>query len=252
MSPAPAESQPPKPPPRDDLLLSRSSDGIIVQFGETIIRFGRWVHGSVEIGSTETAASPKEESEGPTERHLKLYAAFRDYTKHEDNLTNNRLNWNFTIQGFLFFSWAYGLQKLVDLKIEVARLNLANSLPEKIKADTLQSLGSAIQGVQHAMTVLGFAGFSVSALILFGALAAQIAIRKIEHKWLTEHIEYRPNTPWHKWYDPNSQRKRNTHGPHLAGVVGGGSLTAHVLGFSAPLLIPLVFMAAWWILLDRS
>src|SRR5580658_5975181 len=48
----------------------------------------------------------------PIKGHIELYSVFRDYLKHEDDLINNRLNWNFTIQGFLFTAYTFTLQKL--------------------------------------------------------------------------------------------------------------------------------------------
>src|SRR5262249_24622108 len=102
--PAP-ESQPPS-----DSHVSKSSDAITVRMGETLIRVDRWARGSVEIGPAERSAYSE------IERHLKLYSAFRDYVKHEDDLTNNRLNWNFTIQGFLFAAYSFSVQKIVEVR----------------------------------------------------------------------------------------------------------------------------------------
>ena len=45
--------------------------------------------------------------------HFKI---FRDYMQHEDNLINQRVSWNSTIQGFLFATYGLSQQKLPDPK----------------------------------------------------------------------------------------------------------------------------------------
>lgn len=166
-------------------------------------------------------------AEGPTKEHLQLYGAFRDYSKHEDDLTNNRLNWNFTIQGFLFFSWAYCLQKLIDLRIAA---NATKAVAKAVSTPPTD-LQNAIRDLQLAMVVIGGVGLAVSLLVFLGACGAQIAILKIRS-------QYQPPT-----------EDSNTHETHLPGLIGGGSDLAHFLGVVGPLFIPIIFALAWLILL---
>lgn len=48
--------------------------------------------------------------------HRDLYRMFRAYVEHEDGLTNQRLSWNFTIQGFLFAAYTLSSNKIADVK----------------------------------------------------------------------------------------------------------------------------------------
>ena len=164
--------------------------------------------------------------------HLQLYGAFRDYVQHEDSLTNNRLNWNFTIQGFLFFSWVYCLQKLADLKVALVNLGLKQGDPNYV------ALNNFAHDTHKAMLIIGCLGFSISTSIFLGAFGAQRAIGKIEKKWLSQNPEYKPKPG-----------KSDTNGPDLPGLIGGGSPLAHWLGFGAPIAIPVVFVVAWFFLL---
>lgn len=211
---------------------------------------------NVPLAKQESAAVPasSKAAEGPTKEHLELYCVFRDYLKHEDNLINNRLNWNFTIQGFLFFSWAYCFQKAVDLEIALAAKDLA--------AESAAKLTSALREIHAAMMAIGCAGFIVTLLVFFAALGAELAINNICGKWNKDHPEYAHGPELSG--DARSVRKlvalfrsirhgkldakHDTHEPHLPGIIGGGRRGAHVLGFGAPIAIPIFFMAAWVLL----
>lgn len=166
-------------------------------------------------------------------RHRQLYSVFRDYIKHEDDLINYRLNWNFTIQGFLFAACSFTLQKVADLKIVVA----TKTVQESARPD----LQRAMQILKRSIYVMGGLGISVSVLIFVGAFAAFLASKAIEEKWLDGHEEYR----WHPG-------KAHSHGRHLPGVAGGGNCKAPKLGFGAPLAIPVFFVGAWLILLSLT
>lgn len=178
---------------------------------------------------------PKPPSRKDVAAHLNFYTAFRNYVQHEDNLTNNRLNWNFTIQGFLFLSWAYCLQKISDLNI--AYYNPNKGLSQSAK-DGLQL---TLKQVQAAEKLIGLMGFFVSLAILVATIAAQRALFAIEKKW-------------HDgvgWEYQSKVDKSDTHGRDLPGLFGGGSSLAKWLGLS-PVLIPLFFLAAWVLLLRAS
>ena len=74
-------------------------------------------------------------------------------------------------------------------------------------------------------------GLGISALILLGKIAAQIAVSSIRKKWDGMH---------------------KLRASELPGLTGGGSTSAHFLGFAAPVVMPLAFIAAWlWILAKR-
>ena len=219
--------KPPTEPFRTKLVvLLQELRGSIARRGKRIIGHGGWPQEPIE-------ERPDIQVPPLYAGHLELYSAFRDYVKHEDDLTNNRLNWNFTIQGFLFLSWAYCIQKIAELRIALAA---ADDAHRKVAAAELRK---AIGDIDAGVVIIGWVGLSVSALILLGALGAQVAITLLNRKWESGHEEYKPT----------SRSKWNANGPHLPGLIGGGNRVAHGLGFGAPILIPICFMVAWLILI---
>ena len=54
---------------------------------------------------------PQSSHEITKAEHFKI---FRDYMQHEDNLINQRVSWNSTIQGFHFATYGLSQQKLPD------------------------------------------------------------------------------------------------------------------------------------------
>src|ERR1051325_2213045 len=44
------------------------------------------------------------------------YKIFRDYIEHEDGLIDKRLLWNINIQGFLFATYGFSVQKLAEVQ----------------------------------------------------------------------------------------------------------------------------------------
>ncbi|MGA2905059.1 MAG: hypothetical protein ABSD98_14595 [Candidatus Korobacteraceae bacterium] len=135
-------------------IKSRRSSRIILPTGADIERYAG------------TDALPK--------RHRQLYSVFRDYIKHEDDLINYRLNWNFTIQGFLFAAYSFTLQKVADLHIAVATKTLA----ECGRLD----LQRAMHNLKCAIYVMAGLGIFVSFFIFIGAFAAFLASKEIEKK----------------------------------------------------------------------
>ena len=136
---------------------------------------------------------------------LELYKIMRGYINHEDSLINNRLTWLLTIQGLLFTG--YGL-----------------ALRETTKSSDLISLIFILKGLGLATSFLGFTGI----------LAASLAIREVERKWLS----IKP-------------KDLLTHSiaDQLPDVTGGGNRLVHFLGSFTPLSIPSIFFVAWFNLL---
>jgi hypothetical protein len=178
---------------------------------------------------------PQEDAPGysPPDRcfqmHLALYGAFRDYVKHEDDLINHRLNWNFTIQGFLFAAYGFCMQKVADVRTALLPHSSEPNFPNAA------AIGS-IRELQALMIVICLVGFAVSVFVWIGVKAAQIALKEIEEKWCAEHPEY-------------NRAATKTHGPDLPGIIGGGSRSAHNWGHLAPIALPASFGTAWGILL---
>jgi hypothetical protein len=184
-------------------------------------------------GHTGQAAQPAREthpaqqqtppSQLPDLTHLECYKFCHDKLCSENELTNNRLSWNFTIQGFLFAAYALTLQTLGNIKIKMAEMQPG---PAKV------SLTDAIAVLAEINSWIPWTGILVSAFIVIGAFAAQLAILSTRKKFHEQH-------PYHKY------ENFTMHGTHFPGVTGGGNVLAHALG-TVPLGIPLVFIFIWW------
>jgi hypothetical protein len=215
------------------------------------------------------------------DRELELYKLFRDYVKHEDDLINNRLNWNFTIQGFLFAAYAFSLQKIADVDLGLIRNDINPDL-----VGTIPIVHNTHE-LRTVMLVTAGVGFCVSIFIYLSVWAARVAIDELEGRWFDLYEAYRKHTPrlfvafvtrWRllnicsglssvfcfRWlkllledksYNPARDKKETTHGTPpkdnglgLPGLIGGGSPQAHRFGFQAPSFLPLVFVVGWFFL----
>jgi len=162
------------------------------------------------------------------------YEIFRDYVKHEDDLINHRLNWNFTIQGFLFAAYTLSMQKIAELKIAV----LAHSHPQ-MALSLFNSSTLGLRELRIAMLMVALVGLFVSFGVYLSVSAARMAIDEVTEKWNSLYSDYQPNP---------ERGKPHCHGLYLPGIIGGGRLMAHKLGFYAPRWLSLGFIAAWSLL----
>jgi hypothetical protein len=106
MSPPPAETQSPEPPPHRKRTFRQLVGGFIILFGRQITRFGRRVRGRrLEIETSPDRLLTK----------LEYFKIFREYRMCEQNLLNHRITWNLAIQGFLFATYGFCIQKLVEI-----------------------------------------------------------------------------------------------------------------------------------------
>jgi hypothetical protein len=175
-----------------------------------------------------------------------LYTVCRDKIRHENELTNHRLTWNFTIQGLLFASYGLCVQSIAEIETALA----SREVTEKA------ALELAKLNLQDAIWYLGVTGASVSGLIFVGALAAQIAIvtlgryyRNRDHRqrWRVLPWQLTSIFPWRWW---KQEVRWVAHGEQMPGILGGGNFAAYALGLTPPLLIPLVFVGIWYYLVS--
>jgi|SRR5271165_455210 len=204
--------------------------------GEEEMDRPRHDHKSPAPGADKLLSSP--------ETHYKI---FRDYVEHEGVLINNRLSWNFTIQSFLFATYGICLQKL-----------LTHGQDQEV---------AAIRTLLTRFTyyLIPTVGLLVAALSLLGTWAARKAIRQLERDWNWIFLRV-PNHPptgdsplkriWRvlkqrgdRTYEEAVKRALREARPFLPKLTGGGDPTAHFWGFWAPLVVPVVFLAAWLTLL---
>jgi hypothetical protein len=158
--------------------------------------------------------------------HLELYRLYRSYLEHEDELIHQRQTWSLTIQGFLFATFGFSVQKLAEIQSRLVTDPACSGLTlEKCVAKFPNDIG--LEALVH---ILPFVGFGVSLFAWLSIEAARMAIEQLRNSW-------------------KSYRSNNGGLPNLPMIVGGGSRTAKVFGFFAPRLISFVFMGAWWYLL---
>jgi hypothetical protein len=148
----------------------------------------------------------------PIHEHYKIYRA---YVEHEDVLINNRQMWNITIQGFLFATYGFSVQKLTEI-LAVPRSGGPGPDVSKLIA------------LKWIIWVLPFFGAAISIVSWMGVNAARRAIDKLTIEWAG--IE----KPLH---------------PKLPSLTGGGADTTHKSGFLAPRWFPWFFVFAWLLLI---
>jgi hypothetical protein len=175
-----------------------------------------------------------------------LYGIFRDYLKHEDDLINGRLNWNFTIQGFLFASYCFCLQKVAEVRGQV--------LPKTdFQYAASMDFALAVHELRLVMIVIAAVGFFVSAFVLMSVWAATLAMHELETKWRAingQQPKIEDKISWIKSLRSLLTTKatspdEKTHCGELPGLTGGGDPLAHQFGLNAPLILPPVFIVAW-------
>jgi hypothetical protein len=145
------------------------------------------------------------------------YKIFRDYIEHEDGLIDKRLLWNINIQGFLFATYGFSVQKLAEVQAVAKHAEI-------VGAKTLYWL----------IFILPIFGAAISYYSLEGVLAAQDAISQLKNDWLEKAKKEHPYPQ-----------------PSLPGIIGWGFEAAadhedaHTKGFKAPRMFPQLFIAAW-------
>jgi len=139
------------------------------------------------------------------------FQIFREYRMCEQNLLNHRITWNLTIQGFLFATFGFCVQKLLELE--------AGGDPAKID----QARYAAEQHLRFLVNTVSVLGIVLSMVILLAMCAAGIVL----------------------WTLGNAWAKIDEHPPYLPNPAGAGKPLAVLLGFCPPIVIPVVFIFVW-------
>jgi hypothetical protein len=151
------------------------------------------------------------------------FEIFRDYVKREDELINQRLTWNLAIQGFLFATYGFSLQKLAEVQ--------SKALIEKGAEFAKQvATHSDVIHLKSLVALMPWVGALMAFVVWLAILAARLAIAQLNKNWNDA-----------KGIHTGTQ-------PDLPDLLGGGVAFANSLGFWAPLAIPLIFVVGWaWI-----
>lgn len=192
----------------------------------------------------------------PILRSEEAFSIYRDYLKHEDDLINNRLSWNFTIQGFLFAAYSFALEKIADIRegllstaIDTRRVQASNVL-------------HSISDLQIFLLVLTVVGMGVSFFVYVSVRAARYAIQELEVRWRSidpdndqaqESVRlsslFSPSFLIRVWRNDAFIKTHGANPPGLPGLVGGGHPLANFFGFHAPNGLPLLFIGVWLFLM---
>jgi hypothetical protein len=156
--------------------------------------------------------------EGSEQRTHERYKIFRAYVEHEDVLVNNRLLWNINIQGFLFATYGFSVQKLAEV---------VSGHEWKV---------SGIVPLCSLIVMLPIVGFLVSCFSLIGVVAAQDAIRALKEQW--EGLVGEEYSPKDLTLLPNL----------IGGGKGASYMKHHEWGFHAPKMIPVICLTVWALL----
>jgi hypothetical protein len=160
-------------------------------------------------------------------RLLDLYTAYRLYLNHEHGLINHRLTWNFTIQGFLFTSYAFVLNKAADVRI---------ALSQKVTEGVGQLL-IALHDLEILLLVIGAVGIIASIAVQLSVWGAILSMNSLKQRW-------------HKLgFDEHRSLEQVGSSRGYPDIMGGGSPPATVLGFLAPIILSIALIAAWALLI---
>lgn len=150
---------------------------------------------------------------------LEYFKVFREHRICEQNLINHRLTWNLAIQGFLFATYGFCLQKVAELQSGESQAHIAWAR-------------DAIHELRTLLEAIPWLGIFLSLFVFLSIMGAKFSLSKLRHDWQTE-IE-----------------NKCPHEPFVPNPAGGGSSFALWLGLLPPLLIPAAFAAAWaWVVL---
>lgn len=187
----------------------------------------------------EPSATPPAAPASPLPDKLDAYKVFRNYLEHEDALINQRITWMLTIHGFLYATYGFTLQKVIEINEKISNFGASNfgdcnKLNGYIENGALY--GSFVQtfGFLAVICVVGL-GISASALLsIKAALSAIIAVREIfkTHSSEVNHEAFKTYAFWE-----NDKRRFP--------LLTGGGYPGRNFGFGAAWFIPTLLMAGW-------
>jgi hypothetical protein len=102
-----------------------------------------------------------------------LNGSYRQYLNHEHNLINHRLSWNFTIQGFLFTSYAFVLNKAADVRIALSQEAMVG----------VNQLRAALHDLQILLLVIAVVGVCASVAIHLSVWGARLSMNELRQRW---------------------------------------------------------------------
>jgi hypothetical protein len=144
---------------------------------------------------------------------VKLFEVYRDYAKHEDNLSNFRITWFLAVQGLLFGGYAV--------------LNRANFTSQTHSPPAIDNIvANASYPTFQITALLSFFGFVAALGSFISIQAAILAVKTLEKKWK---------------HDVLKGREHQT----LPALLGGGNRFAAISGPLFQVFLPFATMFIW-------
>jgi hypothetical protein len=156
-----------------------------------------------------------------------LYGSYRQYLNHEHGLINHRLSWNFTIQGFLFTSYAFVLNKAADVRIALSQEAMVG----------VNQLRAALHDLQVLLLVVAVVGVCASVAIHLSVWGARLSMKELRLRWSKL-----------KYTDGKTLEQVSLSSGYPA-IMGGGDPDATKLGFYAPAILSMALAIAWLLLI---
>lgn len=164
----------------------------------------------------------------PLQEFLKVYAAFRGYEEHENELLNHRTGWLVTIQSVLIGTFGFSYQKYFEVMERVdARIGVGST--KEIGKELL----TVKENYQFYLVGLSIVGLLIAILSYFSIITAIRAQDKVREKYI-EHYG----------------KDAIAHG--LPSIAGGGDKFATVFGARFARWLPGLLMALWTFVLLYS
>jgi hypothetical protein len=156
-----------------------------------------------------------------------IYGSYRLYLNHEHSLINQRLGWNFTIQGFLFTSYTFALNKVADVRVALSQGAMLG----------VNELKAALHELHVLLFVIAVVGICASASIHVSVWGARLSMNELRRRWSIL-----------KCNEGKSLEEVSfSHG--FPAIMGGGDPHATKLGFHAPALLSIAVLIAWLLLI---
>ena len=142
---------------------------------------------------------------------LQYFKIFRTYRLAEQKLLNHRLTWNLAIQGFLFATYGFSLQKLAEVEANPTFV-------------TQVKLNFGVAQLKVLLVAIPLVGCVLSMFVWFAVRGAQLALKRLLDDW-KENVE--------------AQHPK----PYLPDPAGAGEPLALRRGFFPPYFIPIAFVS---------
>lgn len=201
-----------------------------------------------EIRGALSAGSDRVEPKLPLHKRFTIY---RQYIKHEHDLINNRLSWNFTIQGFLFAAYTLTFQKIADIRIALAQNYIVPDRVEKLR------IPHTLYDLHLLLLAISAVGLGVSFFVYISVQAARMASVSLQKMWNETTKDWSESSPptsigdvYRALFKPPDPQPTNPLG--LPNLFGGGHPLADLLGFYAPSALPIILMVVWLVLLVEA